>query len=123
MLHTTRTVRVAAAVGAGVVTALFSVPAFAQLDPGPGPGVSGFDDSAPTSITDPRVREELNRIDAPPVGGSAPAQAPAPRPDMVFFDDNAVELVQVAIGAAAGIAIGAAGVGLARHRRHGMQAA
>lgn len=121
MLHTTRTVRVAAAVGAGIVTTLFTVPAYAQLDPGPGPRVSGFDQPAPTSITDPRVREELNRIDAPPVGGSAPA--PAQTPTTVLTDDGAMELTQIAVGALAGVAVGAAGMGLIRHRRHGMQPA
>lgn len=97
MSHTTSIRRAAATLGAaGILSLSMAVPASARQDPGTG--------------------EPLRCTTSCYVGGT---QGPTnPGPNIVTIDDNAVEFLQLAAGALAGVALAGAGIALVSRRHH-----
>jgi hypothetical protein len=88
--------RIAAAAGAtGLIALCLAAPASARTDPGTG-----------------GLHEQY-----PAVGGTEPA-ATAPITRVLRIDDDAVEVLQLGAGAAAGLALGGAGMVLIMRRSH-----
>jgi hypothetical protein len=90
-------------------------------DPGVRQALNQIPALAGQRIDDPGVRQALNQIDSPVP--TAPAELSEPL--TVLIDDDAVEYVQVAIGAlAGGLLVGAGAVALGiRQRHHAVQGA
>ncbi|WP_353950721.1 hypothetical protein V6K52_13925 [Knoellia sp. S7-12] len=106
MRHSTSTRRAAAAVAATALAGLITItPAHSEAGPG--------DDGV---ITPAEVRVWENEHSLTPGGGGG---APAPKSPTLTIDDNAVEYLQVGLGALAGIALaGGVAASAARHRNH-----
>jgi len=111
MSQSSRITRVASAIGVGgiAVLALFVPTAAFGEEHATGPS------SGPSSGID--VRAMLKDIDRPLPAYVAPL--PYSPPEQILVDDNSVELLQLALGAAAGTAVTAAGLVAftARNRR------
>lgn len=125
MSHSSRITRFASAMGVGAIAVLaLFVPTAAFGEPPNGPPGVGVGEAMNGNVNPPQVdvRRLLNDIDTPLLAPpqTETAQVPVSVPTEVLVDDNSIELLQLALGAAAGTAIGAAGLAafMARNRRH-----
>lgn len=124
MSRSSRITRVASAIGAGGITVLaLSMPTTAFAEPPNWPAGVDVGAAKNGNVNPPRidVRALLRDIDNPLPAYQAPI--PAPITAEVLVDDNSVELLQLALGAAAGTAITVAGLVAfsARNRRRSAQ--
>ena len=108
MSHQVSIRRGAAAVGAAGLLALsLAGPAMARQDPGGGAPQQPSQEASECHY--------LNRC----TGAGAPDTTPeVPQPRVVTIDDNALEYLQVGAGLMTGLALGGAGVLLARRHGH-----
>jgi len=115
MSYSSRITRVASAIGVGGIAVLALIVPTAAFGDEHATGPS----SGPSSAID--VRAMLRDIESPLPAYVAPL--PYSPPTQVLVDDNSVELLQLAIGAAVGTAVGAAGLAVftARNRRRAAQ--
>lgn len=128
MSQSSRITRAASAIGVGgiAVLALF-VPSAAFGEPPNAPPGVDVGEAMNGNVNPPQVdiRRLLNDIDTPLLAPpqTETAQVPVSAPTEVLVDDNSIELLQLAIGAAVGTAVGAAGLAVftARNRRRAAQ--